>query len=147
MNKLIFPLLLCLLLFPKIDYAQHLTTDQLIKAWSYSDTSQTTRAELTYADLKKNIQKDILGQRVQSLNNYLEKHPDQRLKVRLLMYEILAKRQLGFQVNKEDIEKLKHAITIANLLNDQQLLSEAYTLYAIYSQNNKQNTLFYYLRS
>lgn len=53
--KRLFTFILASLLIYCTSLAQTLSTTQLLRAWKTDDTSQTTRAEATYQDLKTHI--------------------------------------------------------------------------------------------
>lgn len=132
-------------LFSVSSFAQTLSVDQLIRAWKVGDTSQTTQAEATYADLKADIASRAFTSRIASLNRYLDKHPSTRLKVRILMYRILGKDELDIPLDVSDTRQMRHAITLAGLMGDKQLLSELYTLYG--ERSDMASKLFYDLKA
>src|SRR5688572_9962596 len=74
--------------------AQNFTEKQLIKAWEVSDETQTLKAEETYKDLKFNRSEDKLKILIPQLKDYIKKHGDTRLEIRLKMYEILSELEL-----------------------------------------------------
>lgn len=125
--------------------AQTLSTAKLIKCWNAKDTSQTTKAEATYADLKLHINMQAYSQRVKELNDYLSQHLNKRLEVRVIMYRILGKQELGIPLTAKDTQDMKHAITLAGLIDDRQLLSETYTLYG--ERTDLAGELFYDLKA
>lgn len=126
-------------------HAQQLTTPELIGAWKTGGISQTTRAETTYADLKVHINAHAYQQRIKELDAYLSNNPDGRLEVRTTMYRILGLKELERPLTSANIRELKHAITLAGLLSDEQLLSEIYSLYGEIQEQPKR--LFYDLKA
>ncbi len=126
--------------------AQLLTTDELISAWKAGDTSQTIKAEVTYNDIKKNIRPSVLEERINDLHAYLDGHPNSRLEVRVVMYEVLGKNELHAQLFNDTL-KIKHAMKVAGLIGDRQLLSELYSLYAEHYSSNLEDGLFYELNA
>lgn len=101
-----------------------------VKAWSISDESQTQKAEGTYQVLKKQYSPQKFFAVSKQLDAYIEEHPDERLKVRVCMFQILGKRELHFALNKQDMLKIAKAIKLARNLEDDQLLAEVYALAA-----------------
>ncbi|MDE1192971.1 MAG: LuxR C-terminal-related transcriptional regulator [Arachidicoccus sp.] len=129
-------------------YAQHLTTKELIKAWKASDTSQTTKAEATYYDLRVNKNLPAYTQRLKELEDYLQDNPNKRLQIRTDIYTILGKRELNIPATPNDQSKLKKDIAITALLNDKQLLSEVYTLYAgLANDSSVEHFLLYIMKA
>ncbi len=131
--------------FSVSSFAQTLSVDQLIRAWKAGDTSQTTLAEATYADLKAHITGQAFTSRIAALNRYLDEHPSTRLKVRILMYRILGKDELNIPLDVSDTRQMRRAITLTGLMGDKQLLSELYTLYG--ERSELASKLFYDLKA
>ncbi|GAB3419050.1 helix-turn-helix transcriptional regulator [Niabella aquatica] len=129
----------CILLSATGASAQKLTADELVKAWKAGDISQTKLAEETYDDLKKNYHQDTFSLRLRQLNDYLQRHPDTRLRARILIYE---------QLGKGDVPagRIKAAMQETVLLGDKQLLSELYSLYAEHSGTGSRAS-FYLLKT
>ncbi|SFH36898.1 helix-turn-helix transcriptional regulator [Pedobacter insulae] len=105
-----------------------------IKAWKVSDTSQTRLAEETYAPYRKvrdrkNLPRD--QKLVAELYQYLRNHPNDRLHVRIVMFDILIKTSHKIWQSKADLENMKNAIKIAYKLKDEQLKSELFAIYAL----------------
>lgn len=125
--------------------AQTLSTPRLIKCWETGGISQTTKAEATYADLRLHINRKAYSQRVKELDEYLNKHVNKRLEVRVMMYRILGKQELNIPLTRTDTQDMRHAITLAGLLNDRQLLSEVYSLYG--ERSGLAENLFYDLKA
>jgi len=131
--------------------AQQLTTRDLIKAWSTNNTAQTVAAEATYADLRLNANKQTFQQIIGELKVYLHHYGNNRLKVRTIMYDILGKHYLNIyeKLSPVDSLQIQEAMKLATIENDQQLLSEVFTLYAesIPSQEIEKKKLFYTLKA
>ena len=123
--------------------AQNFTAKQLIKAWEVSDKTQTLEAEETYKDLKFNRNEDKLKILIPQLKDYIKKHGDTRLEIRLKMYEILSELELKDLFSKSDVDDVKNLFKKAISINDQQLLSELYSLYAEHLQARPEDNLFY----
>ncbi|MGH2644971.1 MAG: hypothetical protein ACRDE2_13540, partial [Chitinophagaceae bacterium] len=144
MTRTLLSLIICVLSFFSC-YSQTLTVSQLIKAWNADDTSQTTKAEATYMDLKQHINFKAFTATTERLTEYLKKHSSRRLEIRTIMYRILGKQGLSIPLTVSDTQDMRHAITLAGLLDDRQLLSEVYTLYG--ERSDLAGLLFYDLKA
>jgi|GEM_PF-689529 len=142
MNK-IYPFLCFSILFCHFLTAQNFSSPELIDRWKADDITQTIEAEETYDDLRLNISKDKFNLVISELNGYLKKHPDKRLEVRMKMYEILYGLEVRKYMTPEEKIKLEKVIKTALLIQDQQLLSELYTLYAEHVPGTIEDKLFY----
>ena len=116
--------------------AQQPTVESLIKSWKVKDNTQSFKAEETYAQLKQKTGYAAHQKLMANLYSYLRSHPDDRLKVRIDMYDILGKKEYNKPVNEADSVRLYEDIMIAHKLEDEQLKSELYTLYAEVGHNN-----------
>lgn len=123
--------------------AQKLTAKQLIKAWETSDKTQTLKAEETYRDLKFNLNQGKLKKLIPELKDYIYKHDNPRLEIRLKMYEILSELEIKDFFSKSDVVEMKNLFKKTISINDQQLLSELYSLYAEHIQSKPEDNLFY----
>lgn len=116
-----------------------------IIAWQTSDTSQTHKAEQTYSLLKKKKDTVEFRQILNQMYVYLKDHPNDRLWIRTLMYDIFGKIELGIWT-KDDFEKerplLLEGIKLASQLNDDQLLAELYAQYAELNRGNSNYVLY-----
>lgn len=72
-------LFLCFFCFVTLSDGQTLTLDQLVKAWSVSDTSQSRVAAMVDSDLSTHFDQDVFLERMRELEGYLGRHPDRRL--------------------------------------------------------------------
>lgn len=100
-----------------------------IEAWSASDTSQTHKAEKTYYALKTFKDSPKYRQVLNELNAYVENNYTDRLKTRILMFEVLGNGSVGYVLDRRILEqKVKIALKLASKLKDQQLLAEIYAL-------------------
>ncbi|MES2653610.1 MAG: hypothetical protein V4663_17865 [Bacteroidota bacterium] len=100
-----------------------------IKAWKMEGIIQTSEAEKTYDVLKsyRNINKYF--QVLKELYAYLEEHPNDRLRARILMFDVLGRVEYKHEDDKSGMAKcMKEAIVIASKLKDEQLLAEIYAL-------------------
>lgn len=146
MNRLILlALLLCCCSVPV--FAQQKLIEPLINAWKVGDTSQTLRAEVGYAQLKlqKENKKTYLPQYrhlMKALHAYLDQNSDDRLKVRLTMYEILGKFELGLKILPQDSTNIYDCIKLAHKLKDDQLKAEVYTLCADVGKGTNRYVLY-----
>lgn len=114
-------------------FGQRTQMEQYISDWGRSDTSQTHRAEISYAWLKAHKAPVYLPQHrklIRDLYVYLKAHPSERLEVRIAMYEILGKCEHGIPRTAADARKTADCIRIAHKLKDEQLKAELYALYA-----------------
>lgn len=130
-----------------LSFAQQKLIEPLINAWKVSDTSQTHRAEVGYAELKaqKERRKLYLPQHLQiisALKDYLDQNPDDRLKVRLTMYEILGKFEMGLKILPQDSINIYDGIKLAHKLKDDQLKAEVYTLCAEVGKGTNRYVLY-----
>nr|WP_262903536.1 tetratricopeptide repeat protein [Niabella beijingensis] len=103
-----------------------------IKAWNVSDRSQSYRSQVFFDSLliHKNdpaFKKRYLGH-IDRLKRYVEKHPDRRLEVRLLMFEIMAAREYNYA--GKYYKTIDEAIKLAYPLQDEQLNAELYSIRA-----------------
>lgn len=137
--------LLIALIITTFLYGQRLTTQQLIQNWQFADTSQTTKAEQTYADLKLFKDITIFRSRLFDLYSFLKHHNDQRIMIRTWMYEVLGKAEFGLANTETDRLHIQKALKMAGLLQDNQLLSELFSLYARMSSTGDNS--YYTLRS
>ena len=135
------PLLLTLL-FTSLS-AQNFSARQLIKAWRISDKTQTLKAEETYKDLKFNRNPNNLNRILTELNAYLKKHRNERLEIRIKMYEILSELELTDKLSKSNTLKIQNLFKKAIKLNDPQLLSELYTIFSEHHSGKMEDNLFY----
>jgi len=140
-TKCFYLLFLCISCVPFFAVAQTLSVKQLLQAWKISDTSQTRRAEETYADLRQNYDTIALVSRVEALEKYLKKNPDRRLGARIMLYKIQSK--LKRHVSAETFWQ---AIQQVGVLGDEQLLSEMYAKYAELKAP-KEKRLYYLLKA
>ncbi|SEA63509.1 hypothetical protein SAMN05192529_13610 [Arachidicoccus rhizosphaerae] len=117
------------LLITCVSFSQQLTTRELIRLWNTSDTSQTTKAEYSYADLKYHKDPKVFRQRLLELYNYLSRHQNDRILIRTWIYEVLGKYELKIKFTPSDKRHLQKALKMAGLMGDDQLLSELFSLY------------------
>ena len=111
--------------------AQDADIKPLIKAWTISDTSQT-RKYLESAQALKQQPAAVRNQIMQKMHEYLDKHPNLRLQVRIMLFE-----EPWWAVCVDDdpggeagIPLIKKAVQLAVWVNDEQLLSDVYSAYA-----------------
>lgn len=134
MNKLLLLLALWCSCFA-LGFAQPKPIRPLIDAWRVADTSQTHRAEIGYAQLKAQKENRRLNlpkhqQLLGMLHAYVDQNPDDRLKIRLIMYEILGKFEFEQKRLVQDSVNIYNCIKLAHKLKDDQLKAEVYTLCA-----------------
>jgi hypothetical protein len=126
-------------------HAQSQLIAPYIKAWQTSDTSQTHKAEKTYSLLK--VKKDVLEYRqiVNEMYAYLKDHPNDRLWIRTVMYDVFGKIELGIWTEAEFSRFrpiLLECIKLASQLNDDQLKAELYAQYAELNRKNSNYVLY-----
>lgn len=131
------------LFFSVVSTAQTLTSKELIQIWKTDDITQTIKSEATYKDLK--IHKDTvrLKKIFHELDLFLIKNPDDRLYIRTVMYKTLAVLEYKLPLSSKQQEELETAMKKVVLLNDEQLMSELYTLYSEQGSESLENNLFY----
>lgn len=123
--------------------AQKLSSSHLIKAWKSKDVTQTIKAEETYKDLKLHKDSTNLKKVFKELDKILIKGNDDRLYVRIVMYKTLAVLEFHNKLQPKHHEELETAMKKAVFLNDEQLLSELYTLYSEQGSERIEDNLFY----
>ena len=133
------------LLLSLMSFGQKLTTKQLIQFWSASDTSQTTKAEITYADLKHNKDLKTFNRRLFELYTYLSHHANNRLLIRTWIYEVLGKSEFKINFSATDKLHMQKGQKMAGLMEDDQLLSELFSLYP--RMSSPYDNSYYTLRS
>lgn len=103
-----------------------------IKAWEVSDRTQSYRSQVFFDSLliHKNdpaYKKKYLDH-IDLLRRYIKDHPDRRLQVRLLMFEIMAAREYNYAQKYYPV--IDEAIKMAYPLQDDQLNAELYSIRA-----------------
>ncbi|MGJ7032012.1 tetratricopeptide repeat protein [Niabella hirudinis] len=103
-----------------------------IDAWKVADTTQSYRSQVFFDSLR--IHKDEPAYRtkylghIAQLQRYIKAHPDRRLQVRLLMFEIMAAREYNYENRYYPV--IDEAIKRAYPLQDEQLNAELYSIRA-----------------
>lgn len=136
---------LFLLLFFRITIlnAQNLNAGDLIEKWDRNDVYQTIEAEKTYSDLKSNYDPLKFQQNVSGIKEHLKNEPNPRLEVRLNMYEILNSIQLEKKISSKTEKDIADLFQKAILINDEQILSEIYSIYVENGNATFEDNLFY----
>lgn len=147
--KILYAISFFLLFWGFSTHAQTKLITPYISAWQVSDTSQTHRAEQTYSLLKE--KKDVLEYRqvVNQMYSYLNDHPNDRLWIRTVMYDVFGKIELAIWTEADfskDRPLLLKCIKLASQLNDDQLMAELYALYAELNRENS-NYILYNLKA
>jgi DNA-binding CsgD family transcriptional regulator len=130
-----------------LSWAQKFTPRELIEKWKIATIHQTIEAEKTYTDLKYHLVPTKFQQTIQELNEYLSHKPDDRLKIRIKMYEIIGNMEMKSNVPYNTKEEIFQLFKIALPLKDPQLLSELYSLYAERNFESIDNRVFYLNRA
>lgn len=134
---------LCCLCLSTLVIGQNLTSHELIKKWKISDQYQTIAAEETYSDLKYHIIPSKFRQTLQELYQYVEKNPNERLFIRIKMYEFIGEMEMNNPSKWRNKEEIYELIRRGLTLKDPQLLSELYSLYAERNFESVDNRVFY----
>lgn len=133
-----------MLLVSPVAHAQTFSTEKLIEDLKATDLYQTRKFSDLCNDLLVNFNEKAFNARSREIQQYLRWHPDTRIKVRLFMYERFA----WLKMNKQDTLNTKanyfNIIKQASGLNDEQLLSELYTRYALLCTRSE--SLYYLLK-
>ncbi|WP_300604097.1 hypothetical protein [Niabella sp.] len=124
--------LLWYLLISTASIAQGPDIAPYIKAWKVADRTQSYRSQVFFDSLliHKNdpaYKKKYLGH-IDQLRQYIKAHPDRRLQVRLLMFEIMAAREYHYEQKYYTV--IDEAIKMAYPLQDDQLNAELYSIRA-----------------
>jgi hypothetical protein len=138
---------LCILFCSFKIKAQDAEIKPLINAWQIADTSQTHCAEKTYDELKPRNDLKGFQRKIKALYAWLNNHPDDRLKVRILMYDILGRQEYGLPITLNDYNRLAKSIETAHRLKDNQLKAELYALYAQLNLGKPGDFLLYNLKA
>lgn len=146
LKKIVF-ILFVFCLFPLSIFGQEIDIAPYIKAWKTKDKTQTRRFENTKAFFTGVNPREIPFsekhlQVVGAGKKYLQKNPDERIAIRLLMYEIWVSIKSKNKVDEEIKERFFEAIPIAYQLNDQQLLSEMFILYARFNRSSPEYIIY-----
>ena len=125
-------------------FAQDAAIAPYITAWKITDRTQSYRSQSFFDSLliHKNdtaYRKKYL-QDISQLRRYLKKHPDRRLEVRLLMFEIMAAREYGFE--RKYYTAIDEAVKQAYPLQDDQLNAELYSIRADIPPSPETNLLY-----
>ncbi len=127
--------------------AQNMTSEEIIEKWDRSDLYQTIEAEKTFTDLKLHYDSIKFNQVVSEIKDYLKHEPNQRLEVRLKMYEILNSirhtNSVTPKIENEIIQLFQKTIH----LKDEQILSEIYSLYVENAKASFEDNLFYIIKT
>lgn len=123
--RLYFILVLLLAICCFKSKAQQGQVKEFIKAWRIADTSQTHEAEKTYKKIKTDFSLEKCRQMIKELYAYVAKNPDDRLQIRIILFDLLGDRDIP---KTQKLKKIKVAIQLASKLKDEQLLAEVYAL-------------------
>jgi len=115
---------------PSIAFSQLISTPELIKHLMADDVYQTDKFGVVGDDLIMNFNESSFTSRVMEIQRLLLKNPDQRLRIRLFMYERLGYEKMNKPDNKATSANYFKMIQWARELEDEQLLSELYSKHA-----------------
>ncbi|WP_143053967.1 tetratricopeptide repeat protein [Parapedobacter koreensis] len=77
------------------------------------------------------------------LDEFLKRNPDERLYIRIVMYKTIAAFEYYKELNEEEWKELQDAMRRVVLLDDEQLISELYSLYSEQFSENVEDIIFY----
>ncbi|SDC66166.1 Tetratricopeptide repeat-containing protein [Niabella drilacis] len=132
------------LLFSTASLSQDTGIAPYIAAWNISDKTQSYRSQVFFDSLLIHkddplYRKKYLGH-IDLLRSYIKKHPDRRLQVRLLMFEIMAAREYGYA--QKYYPAIGEAIKMAYPLRDDQLNAELYSIRADIPPSSETHLLY-----
>lgn len=140
--KLIFSSLL--LLYTLIVLGQPKAISSYINAWEKTGKDQSYASQVFFDSLRITKNNPVATKRywddINQLHEYLVKHPDRRLEVRLMMFEIMAAREHGLAPKYYGI--IDSIIKIAYPLNDPQLNAELYSIRADLPPSSETHLLY-----
>lgn len=133
-----------ILFLPLTSLSQEIDIRPFIKAWKTDGLSQSLEAAPFYDRLDREKDTAKYWKTLEALYAYEKKHPDKRLRARILMYEVFG--AMVFRIHDEKYTgMLEKAMEIANELKDDQLMAEIYAYYAEVAAFN--NHLLYNLKA
>ncbi len=141
-----FKLTLCAIwLFGQVvGWAQPKTIAPYIDAWKKTGKDQSYASQVFFDALRITKNDPVAEKRywndISQLHHYLERHPDRRLGVRLMMFEIMAAREHGLAPRYYNI--IDSVIKIAYPLNDPQLNAELYSIRADIPPSDETHLLY-----
>lgn len=115
---------------PSIAFSQLISTPELIKDLMADDVYQTDKFGAVGNDLVMNFNETRFTSRVKEIQRFLLKNQDQRLQIRLFMYERLGYEKMNKPDNQATSANYFKMIQWAGQLEDEQLLAELYSKYA-----------------
>lgn len=122
-----------------------MAVDEIVAAGRVSDTSQTRRFDVVMGDLADHFDPGVFSKRIQELKAHLGSRPDRRLRIRLFMYESFGQ-ELQHRFDRVSSQQYLDMMREAQILGDEQILSELYAKYAEHKSPAK-NTLYYLLKA
>lgn len=112
--------------------AQPKAISSYIEAWKKTGKDQSYASQVFFDSLRITKDDPVAKKRywddINQLHHYLDRHPDRRLGVRLMMFEIMAAREQGLAPRYYSV--IDSIIKIAYPLNDAQLNAELYSIRA-----------------
>lgn len=129
--RLQWSLFFFLIVFARASFGQDETISPYLKAWEKSGRDQSYASQVFFDSLR--LKKDPASRKkywrdINKLRHYIDQHPDRRLQVRLMMFEIMAAREHGMQ--ERYYPEVEKAIKLAYPLHDEQLNAELYSIRA-----------------
>ncbi|MCH5716620.1 tetratricopeptide repeat protein [Niabella hibiscisoli] len=112
--------------------AQPKRLSSYIEAWKKTGKDQSYASQVFFDSLRITKNDPVATKRywhdINQLHHYVDQHPDRRLGVRLMMFEIMAAREQGLASRYYGV--IDSVIKIAYPLNDPQLNAELYSIRA-----------------
>lgn len=109
-------------------WAQDTEVKFFVNAYMQDDLSQTRKAEETFALVTRYYQQKKKTDILTKLHQYLQAHPDPRLRSRILMLDVYVRTLYRQKITDNDFDKAREGIKLAHQLKDNQLLAEWYAL-------------------
>lgn len=123
--------------------SQTFTKKDLVKIWSINDKTQTQESLKTYEDLINYYNPKKFNELISEIENSDEIKNNLRLQVRSILYEANGEVLINQKLSPELKTQLRDCIKSALILNDEQLLSEIYSLYFEQGFGDPDEKLYY----
>ena len=123
--------------------SQTFTKKDLVKIWSIDDKTQTQESLKTYEDLIDYYNPKKFNELISEIENSDEIKNNLRLQVRSILYKANGKVLVKEKLSPELKTQLRDCIKSALILNDEQLLSEIYSLYFEQGFGDPNEKLYY----
>lgn len=124
-------------------FSQKLTAKQLLDIWSISDKTQTIEALKAQDDLSNNYDPKKYNAIKEEIKKSKVIKKNVRLQSRFILYEANAEMFLQKKLDPELKKQLEESIKSALILNDEQLLTEIYSLFYEQGFGDPNEKLYY----